>query len=364
MIDEADSEELSSAGDEVGAVSDVITELAVDAALPGIPVPFKRNFFKAFAHLCTALVEVPVTHLTGKADEIRAETSARIKLINMSANQIAGQMQTDPEYARVAVQKFGQRVLREQVNLDMISLKAANELQNDGDPTSGPAAEEAGDAISDDWLNAFETEARLKSTEEMQELFAKVLAGEIRKPGTFSTRAIRILGSLDQSVAKHFVRLCSLSVSSLPFDTRVPSLGRDAGQNALKEYGLDFKTLNLLNEHGLVISDYNSWRELKPCVALPGMPQLAACIPISHQGRHWILIPKTKGGIDKTLRISGVALTNCGSELLRVVKLEPVDNYTKAMDAWFEGQGFRMFEVEDGNPRVMPIDPVTGIPSE
>ena len=74
--------------------------------------------------MCSAVIDIPVA-LTGKADEIRAETAARIKLTDVSAAQIAEQMQTDPEYARVAVQKFGQRVLREQVNLDMISQRTA-----------------------------------------------------------------------------------------------------------------------------------------------------------------------------------------------------------------------------------------------
>ena len=42
-------------------------------------------------------------------------------------------------------------------------------------------------------------------------------------------------------------------------DARVPSLGGNAAQNSLEAYGLGFGNLNVLNEHGLIIADYNSW---------------------------------------------------------------------------------------------------------
>ena len=90
----------------------------------------------------------------------------------------------------------------------------------------------------------------------MQAYFGKVLAGEITKPGSYSRRTVKILGSLDQNTANHFLRLCSISMKLQHIV--VPSLGGDARNNVLKEYGLDFATLNLLNEHGLVISVYNS----------------------------------------------------------------------------------------------------------
>ena len=44
-------------------------------------------------------------------------------------------------------------------------------------------------------------------------------------------------------------------------DARVPSLGGNAADNALQKYGLDFGNLNVLNEHGLIISDYRARRK-------------------------------------------------------------------------------------------------------
>ena len=363
MVDESANENFETPRDEIISGPDIITDLVVDGAVPGIPGPVRRNFLKAFGQLCSAVIDVPVAHLTGMADERRAETTARIKLINRSAEQIAQQMRTDPEYAKMAVQKFGQRVLREQINLDLISQKAASEIRDASDSINQSESDDSGETISEDWLNAFETEARQKSTEEMQTLFGEILAGEIRKPGSYSARSVKILGSLDQNIANYFLRLCSMSVSLFQ-DIRVPSLGGDAGNNALKEYGLDFDVLNLLNEHGLVISDYNSWREYTPCVAVSGAGQLVACIPFGYQGTHWILRPMSGDKVGTKLKIHGVALTKSGTELFRVVKLEAMDRYTKELAQFFERNGFRMMETGDGAPRLVSVDSATGPDSQ
>ena len=355
MLDESANDNLDTAKDEVTSFPDIITGLVSDTAIPGIPAPVKRNLLKALGQLCSAAIDIPVAYLTGKADERRAETAARIRLISLSAEQIAQQMRTDPEYARVAAQKFGQRVLREQVNLDMISQRAASEIRDAGDSIDQSGPEGSGDTISDDWLNAFETEARQKSTEEMQALFGKILAGEIRKPGSYSTKTVRMLGSLDQNVASQFVTLCSMCISTHQ-DVRVSSLGGNAGYNALQEYGLNFATLNSLNEHGLIISDYNSWSDIMLCMSLPGGGQQAQCLPVSYQGKHWVLIPASSDKIGTTLRIEGVALTQSGRELFKIVEVEPIDSYSRELARFFERSGFRMIEVSDDNPRIVSVD--------
>ena len=364
MVDESGNENISAPREEVATFTEIITDLVADTAIPGIPAPVRRNLFKALGQLTSAVIDFPVAFLTGKADEQRAETAARIKLINTSAEQIAQQMQTDPEYARVAVQKFGHRVLREQVNLDMIGQMAAAEIRDASDSINQSVPEESGNTINDDWLNVFETEARLKSTEEMQVYFGKVLAGEIRKPGTYSTRTVKILASLDQGVANKFARLCSMCIS-IPFrDIRVPSLGGNAGTNALQEYGLPFATLNLLNEHGLIISAYNSWYEFTPCFPIGDAGQQALCRPFSYQGRHWALIPMSNEKVGKKLKTYGVALSQSGRELFNIVKVEPMDKFTPKLAQFFEERGFRMVEVGGGKPYVVSINAATGFDSQ
>jgi len=351
MNDESNDEEHESYSDESNPIRDFITDLATEPIAPGIPAPLRRNFLKAFGQLCTAAMDVPIAHLSGMADERRAVTAARIKLTEESAEQIANQMQTDPEYARVSAEKFGNRILREQVSLDKVCWAAATDLQDASRSTDQLEQDDSANTISDDWLNTFETEARQKSSEEMQAYFGRVLAGEIRKPGSFSIRTVRILASLDQETATHFARLCSLCVSFESGDVRVPSLGGNANKNDLQEYGLPFATLNQLNEHGLVISEYNSVIEYIATIGYQGLEHKAYCRPFTYKGKHWILRPTHRENVGQTIKIHGVALTNSGKELFRIVKLDPVDQYSQELDRFFQKHGYWMVEAEDGRPR-------------
>ena len=80
------------------------------------------------------------------------------------------------------------------------------------------AADELGDKeVSDhepdpDWAARFFNDIQDVSSEEMQSLWAKVLAGEVERPGSTSIRTLSILRNLDQTAARLFgkalLRLC------------------------------------------------------------------------------------------------------------------------------------------------------------
>ena len=237
----------------------------------------------------------------------------------------------------------------------MISKEAAIDIRDTSHSIDQSVQEEPGSSIGYDWLNVFEMEARQKSTAEMQAYFGRVLSGEIKKPGSFSIRTVRILASLDQEVAGHFARMCSMCISTSPEDVRVISLEGNAGNNALQEYGLSFTTLNLLNEHGLVISDYNSWMDFLPCieVSVNGAEKQVYCMPLKFQGRHITLEPAFTASVNKVIKMHGVALTKSGRELSKIVRAEPVQKYSQGIVQYFQQRGLRMVEGGDGNPKLV-----------
>ena len=352
--DETKPDQLATTEDEAGSPLKVVTDFLSRLDLPDSIIP---NAVKAFGRLCTAGIEWPVAYLKGKAAESQTRTEARIKITENIATQIDQQMKVDPEYARRAVKKYGQKILREQVNLDEISAIAANELNKAESESSTDQSTNAENAeeqtINDDWLNSFEEEARQKSTEEMQLLFGRILAGEIRKPGTYSIRTVKILGGLDQNVAILFQKLCSicvvhgdLDVKKEIFDARVSPLGGNPGQNALRKYGLGFDQLNILNEYGLIISSYDSWYEYNL------LPRLSENILIAfllwHQGRYWTLHTLPGWNVNKRkFKLSGVALSHVGCELFPIVDQEPMAQYTEELKKFFAGQHLQMVEVHN-----------------
>ena len=347
MSEEKKGHELETIKDETGSTLDVVTELLSDSV---IPAPIRRNALKAFGQLCTAAIEVPVAYLQGKAAEMRAGTEARIKIMKENADQIASQMNVPHDYARRAANKFAQKIIREQVNLDEISGVAANEL-NKGESTNSKdqgADKNSEQTINDDWLNNFENEASQKSTEEMRLLFGRILAGEIRKPGTYSIKTVKTLGELDQSAATLFKKLCSLCiVFEIPggehvLDIRVPSMGGNAASNVLRSYGLSFDQLNILHEYGLIIPDYNSWYDYKLCVVNENP---LVTLPFRHQGRRWVLLPTAGWKAQEEFRVVGVMLSQAGRELFRIANLDSMKKYTEDLKKFFAEQKLQMIEV-------------------
>jgi hypothetical protein len=300
------------------AVADILTGAT-------IPAPIRRNALKAFSRLCSAAVEIPIAYFEGVAAEKRAEASARVKLIETNADQIARQMEVDPAYARVAVRKFGQRIIREQVNLDSVSDEAARQITESKSLQSNDGDKE----VDDDWLNQFEKEACQRSAPEMQRLFGRILAGEIIRPSSFSIRAVRILGQLDSGTAALFRRFCSACIairipgSNHVLDARIPSLGGNAASNSLQEFGLSFTNLNVLQENGLVISDYNSWMEYQTCV----VRDRTVPLPFKYQNAYWGFQPTAPREALAQLRIHGVALTKAGQELQDIVDINPFPEF-------------------------------------
>ena len=371
LSDETKSDLPTITEDASNPVLDVVTDLALDST---IPAPIRRNMFKAFDQLCSALIDVPIGALERRSAEKRAESEARIKIIRENADQIAQQMKVDPKYARIAVNKYGQKILREQVNLDKISAIAADELKN-GQPDNstnqstsesdqGPSTSSTNQdvnggeekIIDDVWINIFETEARPQSTEEGRLLFGCILAGEIRNPGSYSILTLKTLGELDQNIATLFKKLCSACVvlgiqnNEHIIDARVPSLGGDTGSNALEKYGLGFDQLSILNEYDLIISDYNSWRDYNLCITNQNNPIL---LPFQHQGKHWILSPLSERDNKPEFRLSGVMLSHVGRELLRIVNQDPMEQYTENLKKFFAGQNLQMVETPNPGPIIL-----------
>jgi hypothetical protein len=74
-----------------------------------------------------------------------------------------------------------------------------------------PAQQDAKQEIEDDWLNVYARFAEDKTSEELQSLFGKILAGEIRNPGTFSLRTLQFVSTLSREEAHKISKFCSFA---------------------------------------------------------------------------------------------------------------------------------------------------------
>lgn len=294
-----------------------------------------------------------------EAQRILAEGQATTMQIIANAQANARSMLVSPDSIIQGQLEFGEAITqriqfqeeKRQSNIWQVLTKAALELEG----------KEVADHEPDhDWTARFFNDVQDVSSEEMQQLWGKILAGEVERPGSTSLRTLSILKNLDQPTANTFQRLCSACVLVKPddasfFDARVPSLGGNPGNNVLEKYGFSYDVLNALNEYGLIISDYNSWYDHKMSIGIPisaPYPGQVMRLPFTFQGRYWVLLPTTQRETSAEFRLSGVALTRSGREMSRIVELEPMAEYKQDLMTFFESSGFQMIEVPSNQPVV------------
>ena len=318
----------------------------------------EKNLAKAAWKLSAGLLNIPLQAIERHLSEKKSDSDARIMVTQTVAQRISEQLDVPEEYVTLAVAKSFGNIVQEQLNLDSVFEKTQQSLQNTPQDETQPD-HDIGD-ISDDWLNRFRESACQKSSEEAQALFSKVLAGEIRKPGSFSLRALTTLSDMDQNVAMIFKAFCSLCLVNLDDpkmyhltqskshfkikDARipiikdhlydVPAIGPPYSDNILRAiedskciylmYGLRFEHFKLLMEYNLIVDHtdidyYTFWYNNE----LWGFLSPDAYMPSASEDQ-------------KFVKLTGYALTNVGIELFHIVEFDTPTGYWERISKFIQ----------------------------
>ena len=125
-----------------------------------------------------------------------------------------------------------------QENMETITGYACQELLGDSDVSPEP--------LDEYWATQFFNRASDVSSEQMQEIWGKILAGEIKRPNTYSLRTLEILSNMTADEAERFAK-----VSNYVFTYK------DAGfvlasESLLDKYEIFFFDFMVLEECGLI----------------------------------------------------------------------------------------------------------------
>ena len=234
---------------------------------------------------------------------------------------------------------------KRQRNIEDVVHRSAEHLQGKEVPNEEP---------DHDWVSRFFGNVQDVSSADMKELYGRVLAGQVERPGSFTLMSLEVLKNLDVATARLFRTLCSACITAIPdgrtvMDCRVPVLNGTAGTNALSRYGLSFGQLNVLNEHRLIIADYNSRRDYQFSIVPMGDGKAAGpAVPFRFQGRYWALLAINGRAIGEEFRVHGVALTRVGEELSRIVDLEQMEQFAEDLErSLVSRHNLRMVQVPD-----------------
>lgn len=164
---------------------------------------------------------VRVAQAEAEAEKIRAVTQIEIT-----------------ELQRRAMVRFLAEEAKRQNNIEGITAKALPEVSPEAKPES----------MEDDWIANFFDKCRLISDEEMQSLWARILAEEANAPGRFSKRTVDLVGTLDKSDALLFAQLCGFAVSL----GEMSPLIYEPGDEIYTKQGINFESLSHLESLGLI----------------------------------------------------------------------------------------------------------------
>jgi len=192
-------------------------ELSVSADLTptGIKARAKSRALSAFDRLLGAGFERLSIHLEMKNAEERALGLARQKFIAALNEKKLGLLETDANFLAEALENDARSSVRRQVNKDAVAVAAIQDLRDQ--PPDEEATNSGPDTLSPDFLNRFERYAEDATDDQLRLKWGRILASEIRMPGTFSSKVMRVADELDVSIARLFEEVCSHR-----FDSQIP----------------------------------------------------------------------------------------------------------------------------------------------
>jgi stress-induced morphogen len=151
---------------------------------------------------------------------------------------------TSPEFedlVKRAQHQFTYQELRNQENIESVIDLAYAELENEEDVTDEP--------VDEDWISRFFGIIKDVSNEQMQYVWGKIHAGEIKRTGSLSLRTMDVIKSLSQLAAVTFQKITPLVIH------HYDALYIAGDYEILSKYGISHEDKLRLAECGVLIDN-------------------------------------------------------------------------------------------------------------
>lgn len=215
-----------------------------------------------------------------------------------------GSVALDPQVADVISALVLADAQRREVNTAQAVLAAVETLQDD--PQIPPASN-----INQDWLYRWRDYAGEVSNTELQDVWGRLLAGELKSPGSFSLRTMDFIRNLSQSEAQKIMTLSQFVVGQFVF--------RDA-EDLLRNAGVDLNFLLAMQQLGIIAGVESLGLE----VTLTSGEQTRFVLALTSNSMALIVT-----GDDPSLRLKlpCYTLTSIGREVLTLANVAPNIDY-------------------------------------
>ena len=310
----------------------------ISGALVSVPQALIPASVKALDRLIGSAVDIPIAWLAQKKAKIDAQTEA-FKLVEASiAKAAAGQAGADQATIERAVDVLVRKAYRKQTNREAVANAMIEDLRAEPEQTGAAGVPPREAALDDDWLNVFERYAEDASTERMQRLWGRVLAGEVRKPGRYSTRTLRLLSEFSQADGLTFAAFCDNAF----VDTAPLQLVKPDGKK-------DIRDLIYLESSGLILASGGSGFSASSTFDNLGNVILA-------EGRIAILL---KGVPNTSFSYTVAAFTPLGQELMTLLPSRDLRAAARKVANAIRSPAIKsayLATIQDGTNRVLPME--------
>ncbi len=222
-----------------------------------------------------------------------------------------------PRAIEIADQNSKAEAIRREVSIAKAVIYAEDELQKE---TSEPTQE----SPQDDWLLRWRECAAGVSSDELQQIWGKVLAGEVKSPGYFSLRTLEFLRNLSQAEAQAIERISPFVISNFLYR------GKDG---VLEAEGISFSDLLAMQELGVLagVDGLGLEVSLKSNDATSFQNALTC---------HGALIVATAIDPNKIIKLNVCKVTAIGAQVLSLGSFSPNERMVKAVAVAIKALGF------------------------
>lgn len=294
--------------------------------------------------LALAQVEIEVTKIRREHKVLERSGESTAKSILLAPAELAPHSKEPPvclPYAiDIAEQSSKAEAVRKEVSVAKAIIYAEKELQND---PSEPSPEKP----QDDWLLRWRDCAAGVSSEELQQIWGKVLAGEVKSPGQFSLRTLEFLRNLSQAEAQAIARVSPFVIHAVIYR------GDDS---MLEAEGITFSDLLAMQELGVLAGVEGPGLEITWTSDLPTSFQKALTC-------HGAVVLVTATDPTKVLKLNVCAVTAIGKQVLRLGSFSPNKKMIESISSAIKALGFDVqvgsyFEVSENRIKMFNLQPV------
>lgn len=245
---------------------------------------------------------VRVARAEAKAERIKAIEHAKTEA--MLANDMEGF-----EQLSMIERRLVQKEQKRQTNIKNVLSVAAQTISKEQDVSSSP--------VDPDWATRFFDIAQDISNEQMQDLWGRILAGEIKQPNSYSMRTLDALRSITSEEAQLFEEMAQYVLYDGSF-----YIFRDPyGENS--DEGYQYVDIARLMEIGLIQAGSNVVQNFYNVEGEITTHQIS-------YGDAYIAFVEMPANL-KQISFPIYPLTHVGEELYKLIKVQPQSEYLEAV---------------------------------